>query len=347
MRTARRAFSLVELLVVIAIIGTLMGLLLPAVQKVRASAARIQCLNNLRQLGLALHGFHDDRGHFPPGLISSSDNASDATATGFTFLLPYIEQDNVFRLYNFDQPWFDQVNYTAVGLPVKMFFCPANRTSGFIDLRPIAAEWNFALPPIASSCDYAFCKGANASLFHDWMRGPPEVRGVFGVSSSEADGIRMAQITDGLTNTFAMGDSAGGTSFYAVRNLTDPNSPTISLSTGQPAEIEQSWSAASVSDPSHPWYGSVFAVTAQYGLGPDPRDEPMNRRPCTPTVNGSDPFGDNRTGRDLVSGFRSLHRGGCNFLFCDGSAHFLSESIRPDVYRGLSTCSGGEIVGDY
>jgi prepilin-type N-terminal cleavage/methylation domain-containing protein/prepilin-type processing-associated H-X9-DG protein len=348
MRSVRHAFTLVELLVVIAIIGALMGLLLPAVQKVRASAYRIQCLNNLRQLGLALHQFHGDNQRFPPGMICPSDNVSDAEATGFTLLLPYIEQDNVFRLYDFDRPWCDPVNYTAVGLPVKLFFCPANRITGFIDLRPIAAEWNFALPPFAASCDYAFCKGANASLFHDGMRGPPELRGVFGVATSQMDGIRMAQITDGLSNTLAMGDAAGGTSFYLVRNLTDPNSPSISLATGQPAEIEQSWSAASVTDPGHPWYGSVFAVTAQYGFGPDPRDEPMNRRPATPTINGGDPFGDNRNGRDWVSGFRSLHRGGCNFLFCDGSATFLTDSIRPDVYRALSTCSGGEVIaGDY
>jgi prepilin-type N-terminal cleavage/methylation domain-containing protein/prepilin-type processing-associated H-X9-DG protein len=347
MRSARKGFTLVELLVVIAIIGTLIGLLLPAVQKVRAAAARIQCLNNLRQLGLALHGFHNDHGHFPPGLISSSDNASDAVCSGFTYILPYIEQDNVYKAYDFSVPWFDTANYLAVGLPVKLFFCPANRISGSLDLRPIAAEWNIPLPPIAASCDYAFCKGANASLYHDSMRGPPELRGGFGVTSSETDGIRMAQITDGLSNTFAMGDAAGGNTWYRVRNLSDPNSPAVSLATGEPAEIEQSWSAASVADPGHPWYGSVFAVTAQYGFAPDPRDEPMNRRLATPTVNGSDPYGDNRTGRDLVSGFRSLHRGGCNFLFCDGRAEFVSETIRPDVYRALSTCSGGEIVGDY
>jgi prepilin-type processing-associated H-X9-DG protein len=315
---------------------------------VREAANRIRCTNNLKQLGLALHHYHFSNECFPPGLVSPGTDTSDAEASGFTFVLPYLEQDNTYKLYHFEVPWYEKANYEAVGIPVKLFYCPSNRERGTIDLGPYAAQWGTPLPPRAAGCDYAFCRGANGAVNHDWQRIPLEVRGVFNIRPPDEarSGVRLTDIGDGTSMTLAMGDAAAGTPSLLVRDWNDPSQPAVDVLTGQPVILQQSWSAAGVGDTTHPWYGSVLAVTAQYGLPADPRDEPMNRRLVTPTVYGGDPYGDNRTGRDAISGFRSLHPGGCNFLFCDGSVRFLSQAIQPAVYRALSTYVGGEVVSD-
>jgi prepilin-type N-terminal cleavage/methylation domain-containing protein/prepilin-type processing-associated H-X9-DG protein len=340
----RQGFTLIELLVVIAIIAILIGLLLPAVQKVRAAANRMKCSNNLKQLGLALHNYHASWECFPPGMVTPSADISDAVATGFTYLLPHLEQDNTYRIYHFADNWFDPSNYDAVGIEVKIFYCPSNRDRGSINLAPIAMQWNTPLPPVAASIDYAFCRGANGAVNQDWLRIPMQVRGVFNIRLRDnVRSLRLTDIRDGTSTTFAMGEAAGGNPTFLIRDPKNPTQPVTDL-TGQQVPADQSWGAAGVGDTSHPYYASVFAVTAQYGLAGDPRDEPMNNRLVAPAVYSGDPRGDNSAGRDSLSGFRSLHTAGCNFLFCDGSVRYVTQAIQPDTYRALSTYAGGEVL---
>src|SRR5687767_11333772 len=130
----RRGFTLIELLVVIAIIAILIGLLLPAVQKVREAAARAKCSNNLKQLGLGLHNHHDTFGYFPAARERHPNPVSPTTSNDIRHswtprVLPYIEQDNLFRTYRFDQQWDDGMTNDAAGGPIKAqiptFYCPS------------------------------------------------------------------------------------------------------------------------------------------------------------------------------------------------------------------------------
>ncbi len=184
----RRGFTLIELLVVIAIIAILIALFLPAVQQAREAARRTGCRNNLKQLGLALHNYHDVHKTFPPGVIARSNNLQDAMHGGLTLLLPQLEQNNIHSRYNFNLPWRHPSNVAATNVAIDVFRCP---TAG----APVPQDGGFPL----HGTDYAFSKGPRAYLC---LRG--NGGGMFDVNSR----VRTADVQDGLSNTFAMGEAA-------------------------------------------------------------------------------------------------------------------------------------------
>jgi prepilin-type N-terminal cleavage/methylation domain-containing protein len=200
-RGRSRGFTLIELLVVIAIIALLIGLLVPAVQKVREAAARIQCGNNLKQLGLAMHNYHDTVGAFPYLRSGGGQNRH----TWALLLLPYIEQDNVYRTFQTPIAGVNQTDgfnnftsadpqiVTARQSPVKIFLCPTRRGAPL--LSPITTGSTVTGEP----SDYAACTGDTSTV---------PTTGVFQmVNSNHMKALtRMPDITDGTSNTIMIGE---------------------------------------------------------------------------------------------------------------------------------------------
>ncbi len=196
-RTCRRGFTLIELLVVIAIIAILIGLLLPAVQKVREAAARAKCQNNLKQMGIAANAYHDTFGWFPEtGRTWGSNRVEPANPAGFGgwgwmwCLLPFIEQDNLYKL-----PDTPANTLVIVGTPVKTYLCPSRGRAQIYNLTFAVTPVNLPIGTPVGALDYAANVGP--------VQGNLSVIGGF---VQRFKRVRVADITDGMSNTMAIGE---------------------------------------------------------------------------------------------------------------------------------------------
>jgi prepilin-type N-terminal cleavage/methylation domain-containing protein/prepilin-type processing-associated H-X9-DG protein len=318
-RSGHGGFTLIELLVVIGIIAVLIGLLLPAVQKVREAAARAQCLNNLKQIALAAHNYHGNHGQFPTGARPSvTVNGIPTQGTNvWVELLPYIEQGNLYRKWDFA----DNRNNVARGRDatqaqvLKILLCPSDRLpdpvwelTQFYPVLPLP-PWSFGFYGMSSY-------GGNAGKRSVMTGGLPDLPrlskdGVIFVGSH----VRLEDITDGSSNTLLFGERFHFDPEYErQRPLVWPDGP--------PMAGWGRWGFVANQGAS----GNISLSTPQ----------PINYR--------VPPGGDFSALEDRACVFGSGHPGGANFAFADGSVRFLSNSTPLATLQALSTCCGGEVV---
>jgi prepilin-type N-terminal cleavage/methylation domain-containing protein/prepilin-type processing-associated H-X9-DG protein len=301
----RRAFTLIELLVVIAIISVLIGLLLPAVQSAREASRRIQCANNLKQLGLAMQNYHVARDTFPPGYVSNTlNNQVDGQETGpgwgwGTMILNELEQRPLYNAVNFSIPITDPGSLTVRTTSLSVFLCPSNAFgSGPVILKD--GSGHVVVNDLSAGQYIASAGQLEVEEF------AAQNNGVFYRNSR----IAIRDITDGSSTTLMAGERSRN-----VADATWVGAVPFAQACNNPSWKYQDCETTNV------------LILAHTGPSPDENwvDLPNNK------LAG-------------VDDYWSLHPGGCNFLFCDGSVRFVKETVNPNVFSFLATRAGGEVV---
>ena len=308
MSLRRGAFTLIELLVVIAIIAILIGLLLPAVQKVRESAARIKCQNNLKQIGLGVHNYVGVHRELPPG-VDSKRYAAHVP------LLRFMEQDAVHKTIDFTVPAQDAKNNTPRGTVISIFNCPSDPQN--------------AMPTGWAGNSYVFNYGPD----HIWQLA--QTRGPFGMFTDK--GVPFpGGLPDGTSNTVCFSEHLKGDWSNAIAT---PKTDMIAPGGTSPTTADQAVSQCRAADPnnlSYQWRSDNggywiqgFHMTMYQHVGPP------NERSCGwPSTFG---------GNNAVSmNASSAHTGGVNVLLCDGSVRFVRDGIALTTWRAVGSRDGGE-----
>ena len=359
-RTPVRGFTLIELLVVISIIGVLISLLLPAVQSAREAARRAQCVNNLKQIGVALFNYENSVGAFPPGYIDYQNNPNNTPdldmGSGWgwaAMLLPFLEQQPLYNAINFNLAITSPSNSTAVLTSLNVFQCPSD---GYNPQPCILYDSTFTNPiatvahsNYAAVCGWEECfmnAGGNPQPFYLNNNDPndspiqPETPRTASLACGVACGFgsagigmfwrnsntRIASVTDGLSNTLAIGERCTA------------HSPTTWVGAVTGARVP-AWMATT------PWTtpNTPPSQCQNQGNGTAYDNADFDEALCLAHGNFTHkPNSDNPLYDPDV--FWSMHPGGCNFLFADGSVHFLKTGMDGRTYQYLMTRAGGEII---